>query len=57
MRSIKFEKLKLSHGQGYWFSAEYFIDGILRRGKGCHYSNKEQVKLIMNEYIRLVNNE
>ena len=54
MNTIKFLKLKMGYGQGYWFSAEYYIDGVLRIGEGCHYSNMIRVKEIKAKFESLL---
>lgn len=58
MKTIKFEKLPLCKSKGgrqyYWFSAELFINGELRLGRGCAFSDKDQVNLIKSEFEKMV---
>jgi hypothetical protein len=41
-----FLKLKLGYGQGYWFTAEYFENEVLKLGEGCHFSDKKLTEVI-----------
>jgi hypothetical protein len=57
VKTIKFEILKLNFGQGKWFSAEYYVNGELRLGEGCHYSLKNRVAEIENKFKALARGE
>lgn len=54
MRKIKIEKLKLCSGQGYWFWVEYSVDGVVRYGEGCHFSDKKRVTELKEKYQALI---
>lgn len=45
---IKIEKFKLAYGQGYWYSMEWYVDGILRIGIGR--ADKKEFTRLVNEF-------
>jgi hypothetical protein len=57
MSTVKFEKSVIyecrDNYKYYWFSAGFFIDGVLKFGEGCAFSDKKRVNEIKNKFRML----